>query len=165
MFTLDRAYSQLDGEAVIAYGDIVFRKYILQMLLDAPEDISIAVDTSWRQRPSLNGMEDLVTVNSSTTGSDVEKKFSLKQMNPSLEQDTVDGEWIGLLHATTKGTESITKGIDQLRKSPEFRTLQMFDLFNHLVKNGVNVAVHLIVGHWVDVDNLTDLAAAERLNF
>ena len=165
LFTLDRAYSQLDGESVIAYGDIVFRKYILQMLLDAPEDISIAVDSSWRQRPSFNGMEDLVTVVNSTTAGDVEKKYWLKQMDPSLAQDSVDGEWIGLLHTTAAGTESIKKGIDELRKTPEFRKLQMFDLFNHLVKNGVKVAVHLIVGHWVDVDNLTDLAAAERLNF
>lgn len=41
----------------------------------------------------------------------------------------------------------------------------MFDLFNHLVMSGVSVAVYYIVGHWVDVDNLTDSAAAERLNF
>jgi phosphoenolpyruvate phosphomutase len=165
LYTLDRAYSQLNGETVIALGDIVFRKYILQMLLDAPEDISIAVDSSWRQRPSFNGQEDLVTVTSSSSTSGVERKHQLKRMDPSLKHDSVDGEWIGLMHATAAGTEAIKKAIDQLRKTPEFPNMQMFDLFNHLVKTGITVVVHFIVGNWVDVDNLTDLAAAERLNF
>jgi phosphoenolpyruvate phosphomutase len=165
LYTLDRAYSQLTGETVIALGDIVFRKYILQMLLDAPEDISIAVDSSWRQRPSFNGQEDLVTVTSSSTTSGAERKHQLKRMDPELHHDSVDGEWIGLFHATAAGTQAIKKAIDELRKTPEFSKMQMFDLFNHLVQTGVPVAVHFIVGNWVDVDNLTDLAAAERLNF
>lgn len=165
VFTLDKAYRMLDGEMVIAYGDIVFRKYILQMLLDAPEEIAIAVDSSWRQRPSFNGMEDFVTVTSAATQNSVEKKHWLKQMNPGLDQESIHGEWIGLLHATATGTQAIKMAIDQLRDLPEFSKLQMFDLFNHLVKSGVAVAVHYIVGHWLDVDNLTDLAAAERLNF
>jgi phosphoenolpyruvate phosphomutase len=165
LFTLDQAYARLEGETVIAYGDIVFRKYILQMLLDAPEDISIAIDSSWRQRPSFNGLEDLVTVTCSENANGVERRHQLTRMDPSLKHDAVDGEWIGLLHTNSAGTEAIKRGLDHLRNTPEFPKLQMFDLFNHLVESGVTVAAHFIVGNWVDVDNLTDLAAAERLNF
>lgn len=117
LFTLDKGYHVLAGETAIAYGDIVFRKYILQMLLDAPEDIAIAVDSSWRQRPSFNGLEDFVTVTSSGTPNSVAQKHWLKHMDPSLEQAGVDGEWIGLLHATATGTQAIKRAMDELRNT------------------------------------------------
>ena len=165
LFTLDQAARFLEGETVIAYGDIVFRKYILQMLLDAPEDIAIAVDSSWRQRPSFNGLEDFVSVSNPASQNGFSRRYCLQRMDPGLDDSRIDGEWIGLVHANARGTRAIKAALDQLRETAEFSNLQLFDLFNHLVQSDVRVGVHYIVGHWLDVDNLRDLAEAERLNF
>jgi phosphoenolpyruvate phosphomutase len=165
LYTLDKAIDILRGELVIALGDIVFRKYILQMLLDAPEDIAIAVDSAWKQRPSFNGGEDFVSVVSSHDQSGAGTNYWLEQMHPETDPRCIHGEWIGLIRSSSAGTEAIRKAIAELRAVQGFEQMQLYDLFNHLVKSGTKIAIHYIVGNWLDVDNLTDLAAAERLSF
>jgi phosphoenolpyruvate phosphomutase len=46
--SLVAAYDRLDGEAVVVYGDVLFRRYILDGLLATPGDIVIAVDALWK---------------------------------------------------------------------------------------------------------------------
>ena len=60
--SLNEAYDSLNGEVVISFGDILFRSYILSSLLEAKDDIVIAVDAAWEQRGSFNGLEDFVRV-------------------------------------------------------------------------------------------------------
>lgn len=169
LYTLDKAIDVIQGELVIALGDIVFRKYILQMLIDAPEDIAIAVDSAWKQRPSFNGGEDFVSVHSSEDSSEdssvAGRQYWLEQMHPHTDSSRIHGEWIGLMRSSSAGTDAIRKAIIELRSESQYKQLQLYDLFNHLVKSGTKVAVHYIVGNWLDVDNLADLAAAERLRF
>lgn len=164
LYTFDRAYQDISGDMIVAYGDIVFRSYILQMLLDLDSNIAIAVDSSWQERPSFNGLEDFVNVKSNSLGNG-NYSHTLQEMNPRLAEDRVDGEWIGLMHTNAAGSKAVRQAIDELRVRDDFASLQLFDLFNHLVQSGEQVDVHYIVGHWLDVDNLKDLAEAERLNF
>ena len=142
---------------------------VLQMLIDAPEDIAIAVDSAWKQRPSFNGGEDFVSVHSSEDSSEdssvAGRQYWLEQMHPHTDSSRIHGEWIGLMRSSSAGTDAIRKAIIELRSESQYKQLQLYDLFNHLVKSGTKVAVHYIVGNWLDVDNLADLAAAERLRF
>jgi phosphoenolpyruvate phosphomutase len=36
-----------DGDLLVSYGDVLFKRYIVEQLLDAPADWSIAVDAFW----------------------------------------------------------------------------------------------------------------------
>ena len=44
VFSLAQARDQLEGEAVVAYGDVLFRNFILDSLLGSRADIVLAVD-------------------------------------------------------------------------------------------------------------------------
>jgi phosphoenolpyruvate phosphomutase len=161
LYTLDKAYDQLHGELVVAYGDILFRNYILHNLLNVEDDIAVVVDTAWRQRPSFNGLEDFVRTSQPYSLKYGEADVFLREMNPGLDEGQIDGEWIGLCKTTAKGCDMVRAAIDELRQREEFPRLQMYDLFNHLVQSGRQVRVIYIVGHWLDVDNLDDLAEAQ----
>ena len=44
VFSLAAARGQIDGETVVAYGDVLFRRYILDSLMTSKADIVLAVD-------------------------------------------------------------------------------------------------------------------------
>ncbi|MDH3584597.1 MAG: phosphoenolpyruvate mutase, partial [Phycisphaerae bacterium] len=136
LYTLDRAQEHLHGDLVVAYGDILFRKYILHNLLNVEDDITVVVDTAWRQRPSFNGSEDFVRTTQPYSLKYGDADVWLSEMNPDLEEAQIDGEWIGLFKTTARGSDTLRAAIEELKQRPDFAKLQLYALFNHLVKSG-----------------------------
>ena len=77
-----------------------------------------------------------------------------------LRHEEVNGEWIGLLKTTPRGAEQIRSALDTLRAKPGFAGMRFNDLFLELLARGETIRVLYITGHWLDVDNLEDLSAA-----
>ena len=158
--SLNEAYDSLNGEVVISFGDILFRSYILSSLLEAKDDIVIAVDAAWEQRGSFNGLEDFVRVSQPYSLEYDDAEVWLEEMEPTLDGELVQGEWIGLLRTSSRGTVVIKSAVATLSRRPDAPGLQLYDLFNHLVRSGESVRVVYHMGHWLDVDGLEDLARA-----
>ena len=160
--SLNEAYDSLNGELLISFGDILFRSYILDGLLEAKDDIVIAVDAAWEQRGSFNGLEDFVRVSRPYSLEYVDAEGWLEEMAPALDRELVHGEWIGLVRTSSRGTEAIKSAVAALSLRPDAASLQLYDLFNHLVRSGESVRVVYHMGHWLDVDSLEDLARAYK---
>ena len=50
--------------------------------------------------------------------------------------------------------------LDQLRSEPGFEGMAVPDLINRLIENGHAPQVQYISGHWMDINNVQDLARA-----
>ncbi|MBI2432671.1 MAG: phosphoenolpyruvate mutase [Candidatus Hydrogenedentes bacterium] len=161
LYTLSLAQKLLEGELIISYGDIIFRKYILTNLLAEEDDIVLAVDAAWQQRPNFNGLEDFVSTSQPYSRTYGEDEVFLTRMDTKLPVHTINGEWIGLCKTSAKGTAIVKAAIEEMQQREDFRALQLYDLFNHIVSQNHPVRVMFITGHWVDVDNLHDLARAQ----
>ena len=162
VLSLHEARHFMDGELVISFGDILFRRYILSSLLDAKDDIVIAVDAAWEQRGSFNGSEDLVRTSRSYSLAYDDAEVWLTEMDPKLDQKDVYGEWIGLLRTSACGTVVVRAAVEELSRRDDASSLQLYDLFNYLVRGGQSVRVVYHTGHWIDVDNLEDLNRAQK---
>jgi len=159
--TLAHAADALEGEVVIAYGDILFRRYILGLLLDAASDITLIVDAAWREKTSRNGNEDYVRTTAPHSLQYSDEEIHLTEMSNKLDPEATDGEWIGLLKTSLRGSATLREALAELQQRDDFPTLQMSDLFNHLIAKGEPIRILYITGHWLDVDNLDDLARAQ----
>jgi phosphoenolpyruvate phosphomutase len=159
--TLACAAEALDGEVIISYGDILFRRYILSVLLDSREDLSMVVDAAVQEREQIVGCHDYVRASRPYTLRYSEEEVYLEEMSPGLPRDQANGEWMGLIKASPKGVKAIKAALAELGKRDDFRQLQLHDLFNHLVRGGHPIRVVYITGHWLDVDNLEDLSQAQ----
>jgi phosphoenolpyruvate phosphomutase len=160
LYSLNLAAEVLKGSFVLSFGDILFRKYILQNLLAHPGEIVIAVDAAWRDRKRKDEYLDYVSASHSYSPRYGEEEAELKDIGPGIPQNKIDGEWIGLLKASPSGTEKIRATLKDLSARADFKSLRCDALLHELVAKGVRISIVYITGHWLDVDNLDDLSVA-----
>ena len=163
LVSLHKARDRIDGDAIISFGDILFRLHILNNLLAEQHDIVIAVDAMWerRRKREADGYIDYITATRPYSLRYDEEDAFLEKMGPDLSGEKIHGEWIGLIKTTVNGSAGICEALDVLSKRPDFHRLRFDDLFNHLVSSGQRVQVLYITGQWLDVDDLEDLARAQ----
>jgi phosphoenolpyruvate phosphomutase len=159
--SLQKAANWLDGELVLTFGDILFRRYILSNLLSDSHDIVIVVDAGWEQRKPV-GQVDYVTTSRPFSLKYSEDDVMLKAMNADLPKTQINGEWIGLVKTSARGTALLKAALAELSRRPDFNTLRFDDLFRHLLAQGADIKVHFITGHWLDVDNAETLVEAQN---
>lgn len=163
LVSLTKAIDTVEGDTLVAFGDIIFRRYIAGLLVRDPSDIAIVVDTKFRDKPNGERTYDLVRATRPGSAEDfLEDDVFLEHAAVSTAADKFHGEWIGLLKLSAQGLAWTREFLAANRDNPAFAQLQMTDLLNHFVATGRKVRVHYIQGHWLDVDSLADLNQAER---
>ena len=85
----------------------------------------------------------------------------LKAMSANLPKAQINGEWIGLVKTSARGTARLKAALDELARRPDFRKLRLDDLFRHLLAQDAVIKVHFVTGHWLDVDNAETLVEAQ----
>jgi phosphoenolpyruvate phosphomutase len=165
LFSLNKSTDEIKDDCIITYGDIVFRKYILDALLSTKGEIVIVVDALLRNKEKKSE-KDLVICDRKFTGNYLleEKPAILKSMHNELKKN-ITGQWIGLLKTNSKGSEIIKEEIYKLNKNKNFKNLGMPDLFNNLIKNKIKINVLYIAGQWLNVNDAFDLAEARKVSW
>ena len=163
--SLVAAYDRLDGEAVVVYGDVLFRRYILDGLLATPGDIVIAVDALWKHNGGhqADGY-DLVVTDRGFSGNYLEgSPVTLRSIGNAIDPTDVCGEWIGLLRMTAKGARQVREELDRMVADGSWASANMSMLIARLATRYA-ISVHYITSHWLDVDTILDLADARNFS-
>ncbi len=159
LYSLNLLQSELDGDCFISYGDIAYRGYILQLPQESSHDITIVADSSISEREN-DYVGDFVFCDQPNSRDFSEKTATLKSIKLSSKSDLVEapqGEWIGILKATHKGSEVLKGALQELSQREDFKTLKMADLLTTLMESKVSIGVKYIEGHWMDVDHYKDV--------
>ena len=163
--SLAHAQDQLNGECIFSYGDILFRHYVLDQLLETKGDIVLVADAMWQNRDAdpQSRLRDLVRCREpfSTKYLD-EEEVAVTDIGHDFAADQIQGEWIGLAKFSEKGSERVKFEISAMQKDGTARQASMIDLFGRLLKAGEDIRVIYISGHWLDIDNADDLADAQK---
>jgi phosphoenolpyruvate phosphomutase len=156
--SLEAAREALEGEVVIAYGDVVFKRYLLHLLLASDASITIVVDASRRFLETGRGA-DRVRVSGPPANAFEESENYLKAMAPDLADDAADGEWIGMLRVRGEGMEAFLEALDEVRARPDGRELDLCLVLTRLAERDPrSVRVIYVQGDWIDLNSLTDVA-------
>ena len=160
------AADRLQGSCVISYGDILFRRYILDALLHARGDIVLAVDAlgADRRRSRAERAVDFVSCTRRFTGNYLLEKEPVMatRVANEIEPESVDGEWIGLARLSPRGAELVRAEIAAMDAEGILATASLLDIFTRLIEKGEKVDVVYIAGNWLDVDDVFDLAEARN---
>ncbi|MGH2446080.1 MAG: phosphoenolpyruvate mutase [Candidatus Limnocylindria bacterium] len=161
-YSLFKGLEGHSGSVLVAYGDVLFQKFIPMDLFESESDFCIAVDPSWRGGPNEDRYRDLVTCDRPFHWSEFDQRTRLVQMSTETPAEKVHGEWIGLLKMTAAGVTQLLELVAAMTDPERLRTMRMADLFDLLIANGRQVEVVYIRGHWLDVDDMHDVVAASN---
>ena len=159
LYSLYLAKDQIKENTLISYGDIIFKRYVLHELLNDQNNITLVVDADCDE----NGTDkDFVLASEKYDRTNYLGASVFKKMGSALKNGEIFGEFIGLWKVNKTGAAQITKALEKLSKSPDFKSMTCTDLFNEVAKENT-IAVKYISGAWLDVDTLVDLQNAGKL--
>ena len=160
------AAGSLTGSCVVSYGDILFRRYILDALLHARGDIVLAVDAlgADKRRSRAERAVDFVSCTRRFTGNYLLEKepVMVTRIANDIRPGEVDGEWIGLARLSPRGSELVKAELAAMDKDGVLPRASLLDLFSRLIEKGEKIDVVYIAGNWLDVDDIFDLAEARN---
>ena len=155
------AKKALAGPVVIVYGDILFRRFVLDGLMQDMRDISIVIDGRRRASASARAI-DLVRCSERYTDDFHGADDQIILISFGVPATESDGESVGLVKLSAAGTEAVVREIEEMEADGTAAHALLPDLLKRLLDKGQQIGVHYIAGHWLDVDDVAGLARARN---
>ncbi len=150
-----------DGHDVcISFGDVIFKRYLLDALAEPEDDFVIVVDTEWRDSVNRGRAADYVRCSRPHSRRAFYQPVWLVQAGEELPADGIHGEWMGFLKVAAAALPRLRRQVAAMVADPATRPAKLHELLSALVAGGEQVRVVYATGHWLDVDSLDDVVAA-----
>ena len=172
LFSLLCAREHLSGGFYSTYTDTLYRRDAISALKDSPHDITLVMDTRWRQRyrfrsqhPERDG-EKMVAHGDRVT-----------RVSRDIASEDASGEFTGVLKMTARGAAQFLDFHDGLLDSlgsegpftdgRPFRMAYMIHQLDRMVQAGIAVHCVAVPGDYHEIDTLEDyeLAAGDWARF
>jgi phosphoenolpyruvate phosphomutase len=154
------AIGSLDSDAVISYGDLLFRSYVLRDLVESKADFSVVVD-SLMTGSSNHTVRDFAYCSRGDDRGLFGKPVLLERVTSTADAERAPhGRWVGLLNVSRAGLAKLKESMKTLAGESRFDALDMPALLNALIAGGSKIEVLYVHGHWRGVNDLDDLRQA-----
>ncbi len=156
--TLFKAKGFMDDDMIISYSDIVYKKEILNKLIESEADLSVVVDRKWRelwsQRMS-NPLDDAETLK-------VKDGMIIELGKKPNSYSAIEGQYIGLLKISKKVLSKVIDYYENLDKNKlydgkGFDNMYMTSFIQMIIGGLLDVKPIFIDGGWVEIDCINDL--------
>jgi phosphoenolpyruvate phosphomutase len=154
--SLKKAEAAIDGVTIVSYGDVLFKKYIPQKLLDHEGDFVVAVDADFQESNNKGRLADYAVCSQANSKRTILSDVTLKDMTNDGETKGICGEWMGFLKLSPKGAKVVKEALAALDDAA-LSSKKMPDLLRQLMAQGHKIDVVYSTGDWLDVDSLADV--------
>ena len=161
--SLYQARDELLGPTLISYADIIYRPEACQKLIEAEcNTITIAVDSSWRERGDIDPSSTELRKNLVVLADDVVRDIGF--LVPSY---SVDAEFVGLVHLGPDAVPLVTSFFADeyprlvgrnLGQAQDARYGYLTDLLRYFLAQGVEIRAVDIGPNWAEMDSPEQLA-------
>lgn len=159
--SLYAAKASLDAPCVVSYGDVIFRKYVLDELLETEGDFVVAVDSMLPgEAPARRA--DWAICSEPHSRTTILREVSLKDIVNDPKDKAITGQWTGLLKMSAAGSKAVREMMEGMPEA-ERNKATVPDLLRKIAKSGLTVRVVYARGGWVDVNTLDDLVKGSAL--
>lgn len=155
------AKNALKGPVLIVYGDILFRRFVLDGLMQDDRDICLVVDGRTRDHSSTRAV-DLVRCSRPYADDFLSGDDPVELLSFSAPAGEANGESIGIVKLSAAGADALAQEIAAMEQEGTARTALLPHVLDRLLSKGHKIGVQYIAGHWLDVDDVADLARARN---
>ncbi len=150
------------GDLYVSYGDVIFKRYIVDNLAEPVDDFVIVVDTDWRGSVNRQRAADYVACTEPHSRHAFYRDIHLLRCAEDIAEGECHGEWMGFLKVNARALPRLRALVSEMAASPQYRRAKLHHLLTELVARGEKIRVVYTTGHWLDVDSLADVLAAGR---
>lgn len=170
--SLVRARDHMNDGFYATYTDTLYRGDAVKALRDSPHDITLHMDTRWRDRYVFRSMHP---------ESDGEKMIvdgdRVVEVSRTIDPGQASGEYTGAIKMTAKGAAQFMGFYDDLRESMAdediisdgrtFRMAYVIHQLNRMIQAGIPVHSVAVPGDYHEIDTIQDfhLATADWMRF
>ena len=160
------AESDMDGEFVASYSDILFKASVVRSLLESKADISIVTDIAWKSRYKKRFQHPVEEAEKVTVSNN-----RVMEISKSINPNEAYGEFIGLAKFTNTGAEILKTnyrrvvaefGKTQFHAAPSVEQAYLTDMFQELIDKGYTISNVDIKGQWMELDTIEDINTARK---
>ena len=164
VYTLFCAESEMNDDLLISYADIIYKKEVLQGLLNNDNEFVVTVDKNWKEiwRLRMNDpLKDAETMKIDDIGNIIE----LGKQPISYNQ--IEGQYIGLCKISNSVMGSIRKFYHKLDKTilydgKDYYNMYMTSFIQLIIENLLPVRADIINGGWLEFDSEKDINCYKR---
>lgn len=156
------AREDLKGDTLILYSDILYEEQVVKRLIESTHDIAAGVMVNWkeaiRQRDTV-ALEELEMVY-------FDSENRIRQIGKKCKEEyETQGQFIGMIKCSNRGTEIIKKNYDRLKKhycgqsfgqADGFEKAWLTDLLQDITDLGVVLHCVIIERGWMEIDTPED---------
>ena len=140
-----------DSEYIVSYSDILFREKTVRELVDLDADVSIAVDSMWKERYSSRTLEDINRSEKVIISGD-----QMLDSGSNISTETANAEFIGLLTLKPEVMRFLQRSSELFPS--DMRRANLTRLLEFLQMHGFNIKVVDVEGDWAELNEAHDLA-------
>ncbi|HEX6145080.1 MAG TPA: phosphoenolpyruvate mutase [Geminicoccaceae bacterium] len=157
------ARSALEGPCIVSYGDILFREFLVSLLLKSDADFALVVDSRADPQRAENGRpaSDLVKC-SLPFGAQFMDEAVVELEAIGRDLPDPNGRWVGMLKMSARGARLAGEALDAMAADGSLPQADMADLLQRLMALGERPEVVYVAGHVTDVNDVFDLAQARN---
>ncbi|MDG1462166.1 MAG: NTP transferase domain-containing protein, partial [Gammaproteobacteria bacterium] len=163
LLSLDKALhadADINGDLFVSFGDVIFKRHLLDQLAEPEEDFVIAVDTNWKDSGNRGRAADYASCSEPNSRQVFNRRVLLTNANEQMADDDINGEWTGLIRIAESAIPRFRAKVTSLAAKPEMQKGKLHHLLAALVADGEEIRVVYTTGHWLDIDSLDDLVEA-----
>ena len=154
------------------YTDTLYLDDAVKSLHDSPHDITLVMDTRWRERYVFRSMHPELDAEKMVVDSD-----RVVQVSRTIEPHEASGEYTGVIKMTAKGASQFLKFYDDLHATlgdeqiiadgRPFRMAYVIHLLDRMIRAGIPVHSVAVPGDYHEIDTIQDyhLATADWMRF
>lgn len=152
-----------DGQDhIVAYGDVIFSRFVPEVLSHTDGRFVVLVDDQWRDSANRNRQADYVRCSEANSVFGYMREIWLQTIADELPEEQTHGEWMGFLKVSREALPVLRDTLQELLADAANRQAKMPLLINRLIANGERVRVLYTSGHWLDIDSVADVVEASR---
>lgn len=138
-------------EVIVSYGDILFRRDLVDQLAANDSTVVFAWDSHWKKRYFDRDNSDLLS-----SEKVVVHEAGVKRLGQDILSEWATGEFIGLVRLTRPALDILRR----LQKNPPefFKSLHLSGLLEWLRNQGIAVSGVDVAGDWAEVNHIKDIA-------
>ena len=167
LFSLLCARDHLGEGFYSTYTDTLFRPEAVGLLKDSPHDVTLVMDTLWRDRYRYRSQHP---------EADGEKMIArdgvVTRISRQIPSEHATGEFTGVLKMSAKGASAFLEVHDELYASlgPEglfteggpFRMAYLIHQLDYMVQKGIDIHCVAVPGEYHEIDTIEDYDLASR---